>query len=167
MAVIGIYILWSTLCLWVECGRNQLDVLGIVSYAARYSAYNNIEHLWSPLSKSLSSVILPSILEEDSEEPNKQNLEEEQRRQKEAQIFDNAMNMVTDKYWSGKEFNGSEVSPTYKPCRSNEHPYNDYKEVHKLLTGGINDLRDSKLLMEEVRLFLKHLDRKCNELIFW
>ena len=70
----------------------------MVSYAARYSAYNNIEHLWSPLSKSLSSVILPSILEGDSEEPNKQSLEIEERREKESQVFDNAMNLVTGKY---------------------------------------------------------------------
>ena len=34
--------------LWIDSG---LDVLGVVSYAPRYSAYNNIEHLWSPMSK--------------------------------------------------------------------------------------------------------------------
>jgi len=49
----------------------NLDVLGIVSYAARFSAYNNIEHLWSPLSKRLCSVVLPSILHGDDREPYK------------------------------------------------------------------------------------------------
>ena len=43
--------------LWVA---SKLDVLGIVSYAARFSAYNNIEH---NNIKKLTSVILPSVLE--------------------------------------------------------------------------------------------------------
>ena len=34
----------------------DLDMLVVCSYAARYSAYNPIEHLWSPLSKELSGV---------------------------------------------------------------------------------------------------------------
>ena len=89
-----------------------LDILGVVSYAARHSAYNHVEHLWSPLSKSLSSVILPSILEGDSEEPNKQALEIEERREKESRVFDNAMNLVTGKYWLNKKFNGSEITTT-------------------------------------------------------
>ena len=42
---------------------SKLDVLGIISYAAKYSAFNNIEHLWSPMSKKLSSVILRSVLD--------------------------------------------------------------------------------------------------------
>ena len=52
--------------LWKAAG---LDILGIVSYCAKFSAYNNIEHLWSPMSKCLSSVILPSILDGDETEP--------------------------------------------------------------------------------------------------
>ena len=35
--------------LWQEC---NLDLLCICSYAARFSAYNPIEHLWAPMSKS-------------------------------------------------------------------------------------------------------------------
>ena len=46
--------------LWKD---SKLDILGIVSYAAKYSAYNNIEHTWSPTSRKLTSMILPSILE--------------------------------------------------------------------------------------------------------
>lgn len=34
--------------LWKGC---NLDMLCITSFAARYSAYNPIEHLWAPLSK--------------------------------------------------------------------------------------------------------------------
>ena len=70
--------------LWKDSG---LDVLGIVSYAARYSAYNNIEHSWSLMSRLLSSVILPSVLEGDEEPPYKQSfLTLEECREKEAQV---------------------------------------------------------------------------------
>ena len=70
--------------LWKDSG---LDVLGIVSYAARYSAYNNIEHSWSHVSRLLSSVVLPSVLEEDKEPPSKQSeLSKEECSRKEANV---------------------------------------------------------------------------------
>lgn len=60
----------------------------VLSYAARYSAYNNIEHLWSPVSKKLNIVILPSILEGDEQEPHKQtDLSKDEKRAKEALVF--------------------------------------------------------------------------------
>ena len=65
--------------LWRDSG---LSILGLVSYASRFSAYNDIEHLWSPLSKHLSSVISPSVLEEDLVEPNKQGIEVDEKRKK-------------------------------------------------------------------------------------
>jgi len=49
-----------------------LDGLGIVSYAAKFSAYNNIEHTWSVMSKKLNSVILPSVIEGETQPPCKQ-----------------------------------------------------------------------------------------------
>ena len=51
---------------------STLDILVVCSYAAKYSAYNNIEHSWSLMSKKLGNVILPSILEGDDEPPYKQ-----------------------------------------------------------------------------------------------
>lgn len=70
--------------LWRDSG---LDLLGIVSYSAKFSAYNNIEHLWSPMSRKLASVILPSVLEGDDEPPCKQShLSESERKEKEAMV---------------------------------------------------------------------------------
>ncbi len=51
---------------------------------------------------------------------------------KEAVVFDKAMNLVKNKNWKGATLNGSEVTTRYKPCLEEEHPYNDYKEVHKV-----------------------------------
>ena len=47
----------------------NLDFLLLQSHAARYSAYNNIEHLWSPVSKRFTSAILPAILNGDNTAP--------------------------------------------------------------------------------------------------
>lgn len=52
--------------LWRDC---NLDMLVATSFAARYSAYNPIEHLWSPLSKRLTSVRLSAVDGEDSLPP--------------------------------------------------------------------------------------------------
>ena len=76
-----------------------MDILAVVSYAAKYSAYNNIEHLWSPMSKKLCSVVIPSILEGDEQEPHKQReLSDAERKQKEAMVSKNiftlSMNQV-------------------------------------------------------------------------
>ena len=46
-----------------------LDMLDVCSYAARYSAYNPIEHLWSPLSKKLSGVQFSAKANGDSKPP--------------------------------------------------------------------------------------------------
>ena len=59
-----------------------------MTYAARYSAFSPIEHLWAPMSKAMSGVILPSTLEEESTAPAKQGkLSEEERATKKRVVF--------------------------------------------------------------------------------
>ena len=149
--------------LWKVSG---LDILGVVSYSARYSAYNNIEHLWSPMSKKLNSVVLPSVLEGESEPPCKQTgLTPDERRGKEALVFDKAMDLVTSTYWAGACFNDSEVVTNYRPCLRSETPFHDYKDVHALISGSLRNLRSSSLC-GELRSMFRHIDRKSNEVIF-
>ena len=70
--------------LWRGSG---LDILGILSYAAKYSAYNNIEHTWCPMSRRLSSEVLPFVLEGEEEPSCKQaDLTNDERVAKEAQV---------------------------------------------------------------------------------
>ena len=52
--------------------RLDLDFLSVFTYAARYSAFNYIEHLWAPLSDKLSSVVLSSKLPGESRPPAQQ-----------------------------------------------------------------------------------------------
>ena len=71
--------------LWKDSG---LDILGVVSYAAKYSVYNNNEHRWNPMSRKLSSVILSSVLEGEDVPPGKQTgISAEERTAKEVQVI--------------------------------------------------------------------------------
>ena len=59
-------------------------------------------------------------------------LEEEERRSKEAAVFDNAMTLVKDQYWKGAVFNGSKITTLVKKSLEEETPYCDYVHVHKV-----------------------------------
>ena len=85
------------------------------------------------MSKKLSSVILSSVLEEDDVAPCLQKeLETEERRLKEAKVFDNAMTLVRDKYWKDATFNGSKITTLVKKSLEEESPYCDYDHVHEV-----------------------------------
>ena len=78
--------------LWKQC---NLDILCICSYAARYSAYNPIEHLWSPMSKKLNSVRFSAIAEGDNRPPcNIAGISSDEVRRKEIVVFNPFMGGV-------------------------------------------------------------------------
>ena len=78
--------------LWRDC---DLDMLVCSSFAARFSAYNPIEHLLSPLSKRLTSVRLSAGDGEDEHAPCRiGGLSTEEKQTKEALVFDCAMQEV-------------------------------------------------------------------------
>ena len=106
--------------LWKDSG---LDILGIISYAASWSVYNNNQHLWSSVSKRLCSVILRSILEGDDKPPCK------------ITDIDTAIHVVVSNYWNDLTFNGNAVTTSFKKCLDNEEPYAGYESVHQLLSG--------------------------------
>lgn len=149
---------------WRDTG---LDMLLLCSFAARHSAYNPIEHLWSPLSKHLAGVILPAKLPGEDKAPCQQRLTEAEQRQKEAKVFDNAMGEICDDFWKGHTFDGFPVSAQAIPCipdEDDESLYSDYNDVHKLIRGPIRNVRGTELL-KELRFMLDHLDRKKNEVV--
>lgn len=93
--------------LWRDC---DLDLLIITSFAARYSAYNPIEHLWSPLSKKLSSVRLSAVDDGDQQPPCRTSgLSDTERREKEARVFNRAITDICEGYWKDVTFDGFQV----------------------------------------------------------
>jgi len=116
--------------MWKDSG---LDIFGIMSYAAQWSAYNNIEHLWSPMSKKLANAVLPQILEEEQTPPCQQrDLSKKEMAEKEARLFDQVMSLIKDKYWHETEFNGCEITTLVRQSLEKEAPYNDYAYIHKV-----------------------------------
>ena len=88
----------------------NIDVLAIMTYAARYLAFNPIEQLWAPMSKALSEVIFPSILEGESTAPAKQGkLSEEEQATKERVVFNDAMEKCSQ-CWRNLDFDGKEIN---------------------------------------------------------
>ena len=106
----------------------DLDLLCTFTYAARYSTYNCIEHLWASLSNKLASVILSSKVPGDSKPPAMQGtLSNNQIRAKEKVVFDSAMNDLENVYWNSSELDGFPVSVKTIECGDEELVWNDYE----------------------------------------
>ncbi|PIK44704.1 hypothetical protein BSL78_18455 [Apostichopus japonicus] len=75
----------------------NLDLLCSTSYAPGQSAYNPIEHLWAPLSKKLTSAILPDHLEGELPLPGKQNISAQERTAKDQEVLDLAIGILRER----------------------------------------------------------------------
>lgn len=108
--------------LWRDTG---LDMVCATSFAARYSAYNPIEH---PLSNKLTSVRFNAVADGDSKPPcQTSGISEEERSEKEGAVFDRAIN---DVHWKSFDFDGFEVKPLSVDCIGHKpSPYDDHDDV--------------------------------------
>ena len=61
----------------------DLGMLSAFTYAPSYSAFNCIEHLWTPLSNKLSGLVFSNIASGDSKPPNQLSLPENEIKEKE------------------------------------------------------------------------------------
>ena len=105
----------------------RLDMLSVLTYAARYSAFNPIEHLWSPLSNALAGVIQPSCVPGESLLPAKQSTKTEtpeERRSKEKVIFDNVMSTCSAN-WKNMIFDNFSINVNIVKCNQDELLFNN------------------------------------------
>ena len=132
-----------------------LDSLWTFSFAARYSAYNCIEHLWAVMSGELSGVVLPSILPGESE--TFLNMKEKRRRH----MFLIQLSMTSVK------FDGFPVETIPVECKESTHMrFGSYDRVKDFLKSPLRDLGEYPDIMAEMKMILKHVDRHANELVF-
>ena len=146
----------------------QLDMLSVLTYAARYSAFNPIEHLRSPLSNALAGVIQPSCVPGESLPPAKQSTKTqtpEERRSKEKIVFDNAMSTCSA-HWKNITFDNFPINVHIVKCNQDELLFNDYEEVKKFLSCPLRDLHKYSKLNKEFQEMLNHIDRHLNEIVF-
>ena len=126
--------------LWLDSGA---DMLIVTSYAAGQSAYNMIEHAWSPLSNRLTSVKLPEVLPGDTKPPNKQTeLSAEERRSKEKIMLDNAAYRL-GQYWDCCTFDGHPVIPITIPSEESE-VYDEHNDILRLVGAPMKEFEKDK-----------------------
>ena len=153
--------------LWRDC---DLDLLVVTSFAARYSAYNPIEHLWSPLSKILNSVRLKAIDGDDQQPPCRlPGLSLAQRNEKEARVLDKSISALCEGYWKDASFNGFKVKPVGVPCiPTSPGFYSDHDFIHRFLKAPLREVfsLEYSQTLKDFQFMLQHIDRRHNELIF-
>jgi len=145
----------------------NLDILAAFTYAARYSAFNCIEHLWSPLSDKLSSVVFSNVATGDTKPPvvlGKITTEALQKKEKE--IFDRAMNSIASGHWRDTVFNGHPVTTTVIKCNEDDLLFKDYEQVKAFLKSPLRELHNFATLQKEFVEMLRYIDRHHNEVIF-
>ena len=143
----------------------NLDFLCLTKYAPKNSALNPIEHGWSPLSKMLSSVRLPSTLPGENRPPSAQSkLTPAERLEKEAQVFDNAMKSI-NAFWNGREFDGFPISSKHQACTQQSSPFNDYDTVHDIISSGSKArITGNPDLHRELKFAVNHAFKNPREL---
>ena len=144
----------------------NLDMVTLTNHAPYQSAYNMIEHIWAYLSGLLCGVILVAcLIGEDKAPVDQYSLSEEERKQKEAIVFDNAMQQVL-RYWVGQVFDGHPITGTFRPCLEQEdRKYTDYGLVHKVVAdGSLVTLQRNPELHEELKFAVKHSERRLREI---
>ena len=88
----------------------KLNILSVFSYAARYSAFNCIEHLWSPLSNKLAGVQFCATLDDETQPPALQGgLSKDEQFEKEKVIFDRAIVSIGTEHCHDATFDGYPV----------------------------------------------------------
>ena len=143
------------------------DILDVMTYAARYSAFNPIEHLWAPLSNRLSGVVFSQTIERETVAPAQQSsLDEASLIEKESVVFDTAMKSIRDDHWNDLEFDNFEMNLDIVECNHDQLLFNDYKQAKAAMKSGIRNLHNHSSIINEFKEMHKHADRHLNEIIF-
>ena len=130
------------------------------------SAYNPIEHAWSLLSNCLTSVTIPACLPDEDIPPCKQNLSQELKNDKTAEMLENAACTLSS-YWENLTYDGNPVVPiVIKREDVAKEKYKDHNKVEevvyaskKALDNGSNEL---KQIRGEFAFLCRHADRRAN-----
>ena len=140
-----------------------MDLLVVMSFATRYSAYNPIEHLWSPLSKKLNSVRLKAVDGDDQQPPCcLPGLSLAQRSEKEVLVFDKSISALCEGYWKDASFNVFKVKPVGVPCiLTSPGFYSDHDFIHRFLKAPLREdfSMEYSQTLKDFQFILQHIDR--------
>ena len=121
---------YVNLVYWGRLWRDtNLTRMVCVTYPAGQSAYNPIEHCWSPLSNALTGVTLPAVLPGEVKPPHKQSgLTADEKTQKEIKMLDKAAEILSG-CWNNLTYDGNAVLPIPIPSVGDGGCYNDHDDV--------------------------------------
>jgi hypothetical protein len=168
---------WRTL---VCIGRifRDLELEGLFLYcrAGGLSAYNDIEHFWSALSRILVGVTFPATTGGDKDAPCRQtSISSEEREVKERAVMSNALDML-ERLVRNQVYDGFDIKLEVVECDESKGAamgnHDHYKNGH-VVEEFANASRtaicaDPALLgvLEETVLILRHCDRRSHGMFF-
>ena len=128
---------WSTssykniYCFYRWWRAQEFDLLSVTSYTAGFSAYNSIEHLWSPVSKRFTGVKANYCANGDSVAPALlTGTSNEEKEAKEHEVFDRITKEIQDDYLKELTFNNNPIMVERVAC---DNPTdNDNYGIHKV-----------------------------------
>ena len=152
--------------LWRDIGLTKLTT---ITYPAGRSAYNPIEHAWSPLSNKLTGVVIPAVLDGEDLPPNKQTgLSKEEINEKSAKMLDNASKTLKE-YWDNLHYDGYAVVPVAVKSSDQTGSYDDHDAIHRLIYATAKAQEEDKILkqlVKEFKFLCYHADRRRNFVAF-
>ena len=143
------------------------DIFGVMTFAARYSTYNAIQHLWASLSNRLSFAVFSPIADGDSMAPAQQHgLTESEILKKEFEVFDSAIYDIAEKHWQNMTFDEYPVDVEVVPRGDERLLFGDFHRVKECLKSPLRNLHGFSDIIKEFKEIHAHIDRHLNEIIF-
>ena len=147
----------------------RADMIILDSYSHDRSRFNDIEHLWSPLSDALTGVVCSPCATGDAVAPCNLRVAAvtaEERVQKEAEAFDRALSEVPA-FWRKKKFNTHVITTSSVAANQSNNHFTaaGHEMLLKTLSASKKAIAfDPKMLaiLIELKDALLHLDRQCN-----
>ena len=146
----------------------SLTRFSCVTYPAGRSAYNPIEHAWSPLSNALTAVTISACLPDEDQPPCKQNLSQSDKDEKTAKMLENAASTLAA-HWENLTYDSHPVIPiVMRNGDAEKESYCDHDIVEMLMyaskTALDNGSKDLKQARKEFSFYCSHIDRRPNSL---
>ena len=146
----------------------NLDMPTVTTNPAGLSAHNPIEHLWSPCSNALTSVVLSSTTEGSDKPPYRNNsLSQEEKDLMNKKVLDNgALDIAA--CWSSLTFDGHPVIPVPVPSDGRNEMFQSSDDVVTFLASSTKHIKNGhhKDCLQLLRFLSEHVDRRKNEFTF-
>ena len=146
--------------LWKELNISRLFC---ITYPTRHSAYDLIQHAWSPMNNALTLVIAATHPTEDQPPIRQTCLAKDELENKTAIMLNNVSNTLKE-YWDNLTYNANPVIPIPMTSKNKSSKYKDDAAVKKLVNATVKNLESNEepfaLLRKEFKFYCRHINRR-------